>query len=281
MFAEITSHPIIAIILLSLLLLVGSFAGTLAGLFGVGGGIILVPAISMVLQQLGVPVTDAVRVAVATSLATIIPTSLTSLSAHHRRGNINWAILRHWIPLLIIGALLGGYLARFVNGKVLSFCFSLLLLFMAWQQLKERRENEIGEESHHRIALPYQCVMAFAIGCSSSMLGIGGGVIGVPTLCAVGLPLKRAIGTASAFGMVVAIPAVGSYLLASPLPGIPLGGTVGLMHPFILVMLVPGALVGAPFGVRLSQRLPVVKLRRAFAALLVVLGFKMLYSSLG
>lgn len=280
MYTEIATHPVMAAALLGVFLIVGGFAGTLAGLFGIGGGIILVPAISTALQQLGVPVSDAMRVAVATSLATIIPTSLTSLSAHHRRGNIQWSLLKHWIPLLILGALLGGYLARFVNGKALSFCFSLLLLYMAWQQFKTRQEAAPDAPIQQLITLPLQRVLAFAIGCSSAMLGIGGGVIGVPTLGAVGLPLKRAIGTASAFGMVVAIPAVGSYLLAASLPGIPLGGTVGLMHPLILLMLVPGALAGAPFGVRLAHRLPVTKLRRAFAVLLVVLGAKMLYSSL-
>ncbi len=278
MFAEIAAQPVIAVFLLGAFIMVGSFAGMLAGLFGVGGGIILVPAISTALQLLGVPVSDAMRVAVATSLATIIPTSLTSLSAHHRRGNIQWDLLKRWIPLLVIGALLGGWLAQFLNGKILSFCFSFLLLYMAWLQFRPRQENETA--AAQRIAPPLQRLLALAIGCSSAMLGIGGGVIGVPTLCAVGLPLKRAIGTASAFGITIATPAVVGYLLANPPTAIPLGGTAGLIHPLIFLMLVPGALAGAPLGVRLAHRLPVGQLRRAFAVLLLVLGSKMLYSSL-
>lgn len=279
MLAEISAQPVTITLLLCAFIIVGSFAGMLAGLFGVGGGIILVPAISIALQHLGVYVNDAMRVAVATSLATIIPTSLTSLSAHHRRGNIQWDLLKRWIPLLVIGALLGGWLAQFLSGKILSFCFSFLLLYMAWLQFRPRQESDAVMTQ--RIAPPLQRLLALAIGCSSATLGIGGGVIGVPTLCAVGLPLKRAIGTASAFGITIATPAVAGYLLASAPPAIPLGGTVGLMHPLIFFMLVPGALAGAPFGVRLAHRLPVGQLRRAFAILLVVLGGKMLYSSLG
>lgn len=278
MITAISAQPVTIILLLGTFVIVGSFAGMLAGLFGVGGGIILVPAISIVLGQLGVSVNDAMRIAIATSLATIIPTSLTSLSAHHRRGNIQWDLLKRWIPLLVIGALLGGWLAQFLNGKILSFCFSFLLLYMAWLQFRPRQE--VDAVTAQRFTPSLQRLLALSIGCSSAMLGIGGGVIGVPTLCAVGLPLKRAIGTASAFGITIATPAVAGYLLAIAPPGIPLGGTLGLMHPLIFLMLVPGALAGAPFGVRLAHRLPVEQLRRAFAVLLIVLGGKMLYSSL-
>ncbi len=278
MMAEFASQPFLLLSLGFVFVLAGCFAGTLAGLFGVGGGIILVPATSGILHLLGVDTDHAMRVAVATSLATILPTSIASLRAHHKRQGIDWVLLRTWSPMIIVGAIAGSFLARYVSGSILSILFGCMLLFMAWRM--SRPQEQDGSATGHRVAPFGQRMIAGAIGCSSAMLGIGGGVIGVPALCYIGLPLRRAFGTASTFGVMVAVPGIATYLTAAAPSGIPLGGTWGLIHPLALLFLIPGALIFAPIGARLTHQLPVDKLRRAFAVLMAILSLKMLYSGL-
>ncbi len=276
MFQELLAQPWLAVALFIGIMGIGTFAGTLAGLFGIGGGIILVPAISSLLHGLGASPDSAMRVAVATSLSTIIPTSLASLRAHAKRGNIDWVLMKRWTPMLVLGALVGSWLAGMVSSKVLGLLFSFMLLFLASRFLRPATTTEAAPEKSRLL----QRVMAAGIGGLSAMLGIGGGVIGVPALCYIGLPLKRAIGSASTFGLLIAIPGVSHYLFATAPLDIPLGGTFGLVHPLALALLVPGALLGAPFGAYLTHRLPVEKLRRGFAVMVLLLGLKMLYTSI-
>lgn len=277
MLTDIAAQPGLLLGLGIAFVFAGCFAGTLAGLFGVGGGIILVPATSGILHLLGVDTDHAMRIAVATSLATILPTSIASLRAHHKRQGIDWVLLRVWSPMIVVGAVAGSFLARYVSGSILSICFGFMLLFMAFRMSRPQQD---GAPHGHTVGTAGQRLMAGAIGCSAAMLGIGGGVIGVPALSYVGLPLKRAIGTASTFGLMVAIPGVANYLMAAAPSGIPLGGTWGLVHPLALLLLIPGALIFAPIGARLTHKLPVEKLRRAFAVLMAILSLKMLYSGL-
>lgn len=277
MMAEFAAQPALLLGLGLVFVITGCFAGTLAGLFGVGGGIILVPVTSGIMHLIGVDTDYAMRVAVATSLATILPTSIASLRAHHKRQGIDWVLLRTWSPMIIIGAIAGSFLARYVSGSILSICFGCMLLFMAWRMSKEQQD---GTPQGHTVGAFGQRVMAGAIGCSAAMLGIGGGVIGVPALCYIGLPIRRAFGTASTFGVMVAVPGVANYLLAAAPSGIPLGGTWGLVHPLALLLLIPGALIFAPIGAQLTHKLPVDRLRRAFALLMAILSLKMLYAGL-
>lgn len=278
MMVEFAAQPLLLSGLGLLFVLTGCFAGTLAGLFGVGGGIILVPATSAILHFLGVDTDHAMRIAVATSLATILPTSIASLRAHHKRQGIDWVLLRTWSPMIVGGAIVGSFLARYVSGSILSVMFGGMLLFMAWRM--SRPQSNDGSVTGHKVGHFGQRVIAGVIGCSSAMLGIGGGVIGVPALNYVGLPLRRAFGTASTFGVMVAVPGVVNYLLAASPPAVPLGGTWGLIHPLALLLLIPGALIFAPIGARLAHQLPLENLRRGFAVLMAILSLKMLYSGL-
>lgn len=279
MVAEFAAQPMLLLGLGFIFMLTGCLAGTLAGLFGVGGGIILVPATSGILHLLGVDTDHAMRVAVATSLATILPTSIASLRAHQKRQGIDWVLLRVWSPMIVLGAIAGSFLARYIGGGILSVLFGGMLLFMAWRMSRPQQQDGAAQGDHH-VGTLGQRLMAAAIGSSAAMLGIGGGVIGVPALCYVGLPLKRAIGTASTFGLMVAVPGVTNYLLADAPAGIPLGGTWGLIHPLALLLLIPGAIIFAPIGARLTHKLPVDQLRRAFAVLMAILSLKMVYAGL-
>jgi uncharacterized protein len=262
---------------ISLLLILiggGAVAGLLAGLFGIGGGIILVPLLDYCLRQAGMAADSAVRVAIATSLATIIPTSIASWRAHHRRGGVDWVLLKRWMPFLSLGALAGALLASYGSGLILKFCFSLLLFFILWNFLRQKDEASLSPS-----ILPawLQKLLAWGIGTIAAMLGLGGGAMGVPALRHAGLPLKRAIGTASAFGFVVALPGTCLYLLTtSPLEKI-FGGTVGLVQIWVVLVLLPSMVLGARLGAGLVGILPIKPLRYGFALLLFLLASRMLY----
>lgn len=272
---DLAAQPFFVVALAVTLLLAGCFSGTMAGLFGIGGGIILVPVLSTIFGLLGVPHDDSMHVVVATSLATIIPSSYAALNAHAKRGGIDMEVLRRWGPMVALGSLMGSIVAGYINGKVLSLIFGCFLLFIAVRFWRQARQTDMtGTMPLPRV----QRMLAFAIGSSSSILGIGGGILGVTALSHCGLTLQRAIGTASTFGFMVAVPGVTIYLFSRVPTTIPYG-TVGLVHPLALAFLVPGAMLCAPIGARLAHQLPLAKLRLGFAGLLVLLGGKMLASA--
>lgn len=272
---DLATQPFFVAALCFTLILAGCFSGTMAGLFGIGGGIILVPVLSTIFGLLGVSHADSMHVVVATSLATIIPSSYAALNAHAKRGGIDRAVLRRWGPMIALGSLLGSIVAGFLNGKILSLIFGGFLLFVALRFWRQARQTGVTGTMPRPLI---QRLLAFAIGCSSAMLGIGGGILGVTALSHCGLTMQRAIGTASTFGFMVAVPGVTIYLFSHAPATIPYG-TIGLVHPLALVLLVPGAMLCAPIGARLAHQLPLAKLRLGFASLLVLLGGKMLASA--
>ncbi len=260
----------------AILLLAGGAVGIIGGLFGIGGGIITVPVLSTMFELLGADRDSAMHVAVATSLATILPLSITSLRTHAKHNAIDRGIVRHWGPMVAVGAVLGGIIAGSLDGRVLRLIFGSFVLMVTYRFWRPSPARATGD------AMPkpwIQRVLAFAIGSSSAMLGVGGGVLGNAALNFCGVPLQRSIGTASTFGFMVAIPGLIVYLLSPSPIGFPYG-TVGLLHPLALLFLTPGAILCAPIGARLTHRLPVTKLRAWFALFLLVLGGKMLISGL-
>lgn len=262
--------------LLALLLaLTGGVAGVLAGLLGVGGGIVIVPVLFWVLGALDFPETTAMAIAVATSLATIIPTSISSARAHAAKGNLDRALLRAWAPWVAAGALLGGLLSFVLDGTDLTLIFGLVALAVA-VNMALPRTLVLGE------ALPgsgaAQGAMATGIGTLSALMGIGGGTLSVPTLSLFSFPTHRAVGTAAAFGLVIAVPAVLGFVAS--------GWSEPLRPPFSLGYVnVPAALIimsvtvfAAPVGARIAHALPARRLKLAFALFLGITAVRMLWS---
>ncbi len=276
MHPDIFIHPFFVMGLALALIVTGAFAGTMAGMFGIGGGIIIVPILSSIFQLLHVPTVDVMHVAVATSLATIAPTSLAALRAHAAHGAIDRNILRVWGPMIVAGSLAGGILAGYINGRVISLLFGCLVLFVAYRFWpRAAHDNPVGHMPRPWV----QRLIAGVIGGASALLGLGGGIIGVPVLHRCGFTLRRAIGTASSFGFMVAIPGVAIYLLSPAPVAIPYG-TVGLVHPMAVALLLPGAMICAPIGARLAHRLPLARLQTGFALVLLLLGCKMVMAAL-
>lgn len=252
----------------------GAGAGVLAGLFGVGGGLIMVPALALVLPLQGVPETVFMQVAIGTSLAVISATSMSSTLAHHRRGSVDWPALLRFAPGLALGALAGAFVADLLTGKVLQRIVGIGAILVAVQMSLPRRDADAAGNLR---AGPVELFGAGGvIGLLSSLVGIGGGSLSVPYLSARGLPVHRAVGSAAAGGIPIAWAGALGFIVAGwQAQGVP-SPHLGYVSLSAFVALAAASVLCAPLGVRLAHRLSPIKLKRAFALLLLVVGTRML-----
>jgi uncharacterized membrane protein YfcA len=260
------------------LALTGAVSGVMAGLLGIGGGIIMVPAMVFAYQLLGYNPDFIMHVAVGTSLAVIIPTGIRSARAHDKRGAVDHKIVRLWAPWIVAASLLGGLMAGLYSAAALKIIFGVMALFIALNMALpvQRRMMEAlaGIPMVNRIS-------AAVIGYVSALMGIGGGSLTVPTLTAFGTPIHTAVGTSSALGVILAVPAVIGFVVS----GWNAVGTPPLSVGFINIpsfVLIGGlATLTAPIGVALAHRLDAKLLKIVFAIFLVVVGGRMILQALG
>ncbi|MCP5471998.1 MAG: sulfite exporter TauE/SafE family protein [Sinobacteraceae bacterium] len=252
------------------------FAGVVAGLLGIGGGIVVVPALEFALQFAGVPSEWRMHVAVATSLAIIIPTSISSARAHHARGAIDLALVRTWGPGMLLGALAGSLLATQVQARVLATMFGALALLVAVKMFLPLDHLRLARQAPTGLA---GSAIGAAIGAVSAMMGIGGGTVSVPSMILLGTPIHRAIGTGALFGLLISLPGTLGYLSARPPDELP-GATIGLVSLLGVVLIAPGSMLTAPLGARLAHALPKRVLSRLFGAFLLIVAARMLYRGL-
>jgi uncharacterized membrane protein YfcA len=253
----------------------GAIAGVLAGLLGVGGGIVIVPVLFLLFDYLDVPSQVAMHLAVATSLATIIPTSISSARAHNKRGTIDWDLLKGWAPWIILGAAIGGVASKYLASENLTLIFGCIALAVAINMAVPKKI--ILSETRPTASQP----IAGFIGVFSALMGIGGGTLSVPVLTAFSFPIHRAVGTAATFGLLIAVPAVAGFIWS--------GWSAELRPPYSLgyvslpaaVLIFSASVFTAPYGASLAARLNPARLRLAFAAFLFLSSLKMLWSVLG
>lgn len=256
----------------------GAAAGVLAGLLGVGGGIVIVPVLYWLFDLLAVPDTISMHLAVATSLATIIPTSISSARSHHRRGAIDMQLLKRWAPLIFLGALIGGLLSKVIDSAGLTAIFGFVALLVAINMALPKKivlADRLPEGPVARGLVP-----GF-IGLFSSLMGIGGGTLSVPTLTAFSFPVHRAVGTAAAFGLVIAGPAVVGFIWSGL--GVPLRPpfTLGYVSVPAAILIFSASIFTAPIGSRIAHSLDAARLKMAFAVFLLLSSLKMLWSAFG
>jgi uncharacterized protein len=264
--------------LVSLMLASGVVGGLLAGLLGVGGGIVVVPVLEFTLGILGVDPAIRMHVAVATSLATIIPTSISSARAHHARNSVDLALFRRWGPLMFVGSMLGALLASVVHSAMLSLVFGFVALLVAAKMLLLRDDFRLAPRiPEHAATLG----IPVGIGAVSSMMGIGGGTLSVPVLTLLNQPVHMAVGTAALFGLVISIPATLAYILAGWSHGSALPGSLGYVNVVGFLIIAPLTTWIAPYGARLAHRLTRATLTRTFGAFLLMVGIRMIYKALG
>lgn len=250
----------------------GIFAGLLAGLLGVGGGIVIVPVLYFLFQALGVSAESAMVIATATSLATIVPTSISSIRAHHGKGNVDIKLLKDWAVFILIGVLAGSYLVTVVNANVLTLMFGIIATLSAINML-------IGKKDAWFDGLPGrigQSMMGTCIGLFSSMIGIGGGTLTVPTLTFCHYPAHRAVGTAAAVGLIISLPAAVMLLFVGTTPTDAPFATFGYVNLLGFACIVPLTVLFAPIGAGIANRLDAGMLKKIFAVVLIITGLRML-----
>lgn len=251
----------------------GIFAGILAGLLGVGGGIVIVPVLFFLFQSIGVSADSAMLVATATSLATMIPTSLSSIRAHRQQGNVDVALFKRWSPFIVGGVLAGSWLVTRIDGKWLTLLFGLIALLSAMNMLFRTGKSALFSQLPGTSA---QRLMGSGIGFFSSMVGIGGGTISVPLLTLYNYPAHKAVGTASAIGLLIALPGALTLLVLGNTPNDAPAGTVGLVNLLGFCCIVPLTVIFAPVGAKLAAQLDGAKLKKIFAIVLLMTGGRML-----
>lgn len=272
MFSEF--DPVFLAGLVAALLATGVIGGLMAGLLGVGGGIVIVPVLYHAFSLLGIAPEVLMHIAVGTSLATIVATSISSARAHYRKGGIDVDLLKSWGPFIALGVLLGAVLGANLDGLVLSGIFAVIALFVA-ANMAFRPDGW-----HMRETLPGapgRQIIATVIGFFSVMMGIGGGTLAVPTLTAFNYPIRKAVGTASAIGLIIAIPGAASFAVfgwgRAELPPL----SVGYINLIGFALIVPMSVFMAPVGAKLAYTINTRMLRLCFAIFLLITGLRMLY----
>ncbi|WP_374673456.1 sulfite exporter TauE/SafE family protein [Ideonella sp.] len=255
------------------LLALGLAAGFLAGLFGIGGGMLMVPFLTFILSHRGVAPGMAVKMAIATSMATIVFTSLSSVRAHHRRGAVRWDIVRGMAPGIFAGGLLAGAGAfALLKGQALALVFGLFVAFSATQMLRGKKPAA----SRQMPGWPGQTAAGTGIGFVSGLVGAGGGFLSVPFMTWCNVPIHNAVATSAALGLPIALASTAGYVVggwALP-PALP--GAAGYLFLPALAVIAVASVSMAPLGARAAHALNVAQLKRAFAVLLYGLAAYML-----
>ena len=257
-----------------LMLATGAVAGVLAGLFGIGGGIVIVPVLEAALGFVGVDAAIRMHVAVGTSLATIIPTSISSARAHYQRESVDVDIVRRWAVFVLIGALLGAWIASQVHSRVLALVFATLALLVAIKMAFLPDSRNLTDSVPRGPLVP---AIPTAIGCFSSMMGIGGGTFSVMTLTLFNEPIHRAVGTAALFGLVISLPGTAGFMAAGwddiRVPP----GSIGYVSLVGLACIAPTTVLAAPLGARIAHAFPAKRLSMLFGAFLVIASVRLFY----
>ena len=255
-----------------LYLATGAFAGVLAGLLGVGGGLIIVPLLSFVFAAQHLPDAYILHLALGTSLASIMFTSVSSLRAHHARGAVNWQVVKGITLGILTGTFCGSWVAAQLSTGFLRIFFVAFLYYVALQMLLNIRPKP----SRQVPGSGGLFAMGNLIGGVSSLVGIGGGSLSVPFLVWCNLSIHNAVGTSAAIGFPIAVAGAVGYTLnglaASDLPA----GSLGFVYLPALAGIALASICTAPFGARLAHSLPVTRLKKVFALLLLAMGTKML-----
>ncbi|WP_062767098.1 sulfite exporter TauE/SafE family protein [Sphingopyxis terrae] len=266
------------VMLAAMMLLTGAVGGVIAGMLGVGGGIVIVPVLDLVLAALGIDSSVRMHVAVATSLATIIPTAISSSRAHEAKGAVDHDQLRRWGVAIFLGAIAGVLLASRVSGDVLSAVFGIVALLVAVKMLLPLEGKHIAETMPEGVAGQ---AIPFAIGGISSMMGIGGGTLSVPVMTLFNVPIHRAVGTAALFGLLISAPAAVAFVVTGwHVEGLP-PGSLGYVNLIGLAVIGPATFVTAPWGARIAHALSKRQLSILFGLFLTVVAVRMLIRAFG
>lgn len=263
--------------LLIALLIAGAFAGFVAGLFGIGGGVVIVPALAFTFEQLGFD-DVAMHTAIGCSLATIVATSIRTSMAHHKRGAVDLSVVKGWVPWVMLGAIIGALVAGQLPKEGLRLVFASILILVSAQFIFGRPTWKLAD--HPPTGLP-RVALAGGMGSLSGIMGIGGGVFGVTMLTLTGLSVHRAVGTAAAFGAAIGLPAAIGFaftgLGVAERPPL----SIGYLNIPAIVIIAAMTTTIAPLGAMVAHKLNATTLRRVFGVVIFLIAANMLRIALG
>lgn len=256
----------------------GIAGGLIAGMLGVGGGIVIVPVLFTVLEAaLDTDPNIAIKVAVATSLATIVLTSLSSARSHHKRGAVDYAFLRKWAVPVVLGVIIGAFIGGYADGGLLTGVFGVVALLVALNMFLRRGNAPIFANFPNAIV---RSAFGVLVGVISAMMGIGGGTLSVPILTAFGFEMRKAVGTASAIGFFIAIPGMIGYVLTGwGADGLP-PYSLGYINLVAFAAVAPLTMAFAPVGAKIAHSISPAALRISFAVFLLATAIRMFWSLL-
>ncbi len=250
----------------------GIIGGILAGLLGVGGGIVIVPALYFALSLTGMEPALTMQVAVGTSLSTIVFTSLSSGYGHYKKGAIDMALLRLWAPSILIGVVIGGILGGIVSGQVLIAVFATVAVIVALDMILRKAQDSDTPRSFSK---PVWAGLGVVAGSISAMMGIGGGTVCVPMLNFLGYDIRKAVGTSAAIGFIIGVPGALIYMAtgfgAEGLPPF----SFGYVNLFLAAVIIPLSTTFARVGVKLAHSIPRRALRLSFGVFLLITSARM------
>ena len=255
----------------------GLLTGFLAGLLGIGGGMLIGPFMTLILSALGVPADLAVKMAIATSMATIMFTSISSVRAHHQRGAVRWDIVKGLAPGIVIGgAIASAGVFALLKGSYLAIFFALFVGFSATQMFLDKKPKP----SRQMPGTAGQVAVGGVIGFLSGLVGAGGGFISVPFMVAHNISIINAVATSAALGFPIALANTVGYVVSGvSLPDLP-AHSLGYVWLPALAVIASCSVITAPLGAKLSHRLPVAKLKKVFALILYGLAGYMLWKGM-
>lgn len=262
-------------VLLAACALVGAVSGILGGLLGIGGGVVIVPALLLLFDVRGLELTRAAEVAVATSLAAIVFTSLSAARAQMRRGAVRWPLVRAWTPTLLLGSLASGPVAAMLPPGALPWFIGAFLLLVALIMLAQWKPDP-----HRELPGPAGTAgLGAGAGLVSGLAGIGGGNVIVPTLVFHNVPMQQASATSSTLGVPIALFGSIGYAIAGWDSEVGLGGMLGFVYVPAALAIAILAFACAPLGVALAHRMPANRLKRVFGALLLLVAARILWGA--
>lgn len=259
------------------LLLLGCFTGFLAGLLGIGGGMLLVPFMTLILSRRGVDAALAVKMAIATSMATILFTSISSVRAHNKRGAVRWDVVRTLAPGIVIGGLVGGAgVFALIKGTTLALLFALFVSFSATQMLLDKKPAPTRQLPGTGGRLAAGGIIGFV----SGLVGAGGGFISVPFMTWCNMTMHHAVATSAALGFPIALANTAGYVIGGWSLSNPLPGAFGYLWVAALAVIAAASVLFAPLGAKAAHAMNVRQLKRLFAFMLYGLAAYMLYKAL-
>ena len=274
---------------LIIFLIIGALAGFAAGLFGVGGGTIIVPLLFIVFTQMGYSPDNIMHLALGTSLATIIVTSISSLMAHNKKGAVMWPVFKNLVPGLAIGCFFGAGIAGQISGLYLQIIVGVFLLWVAYNMFfggKKQVNSHINNSSNAKDANPElpsepkQLAAGGVIGIASAIFGIGGGSLTVPYLTRYGVVMQKAVGTSAACGLPIAIAGALGFMFFGMQQQVDVPNTIGFVHVYAFLGISIMSFFTAKIGAKVAHILSPELLKKCFAVLLTIVGCYFLYKGL-